>query len=207
MSGVYGKSIEKINEGVGADLALMGVVVAFVAIREGIRAFKKKKAEKKRKFEEEEKKKRTVQNPEWIKRRDKVGDELQRRLVQYLKDFVKKNKFDEIYKDSACSYLVACDIKADNMYSNFGVSISEFQSGWADEMDPTWAKKHKDYKVKEEWTEDPVYNNEWYYDLLEEGKDKALEIFRSIPGNEEFEIYVSTGDGDEGLIYIDIDEK
>ena len=47
MSGVYGKSIEKINEGAGADLAFMGVLVAFLAIREGIRSFKKKRADMK----------------------------------------------------------------------------------------------------------------------------------------------------------------
>lgn len=215
MSGVYGRSIEKINEGAGVDLAFMGVLAAFLAIRAGVKEFKRKRADMKLQAKQELERKEKIEkfkkmkeahdaDPEWKKKRDQVGNELQKRLIKFLKDYVKKEKFDEKYKDSACSYLVACTIKPDDEISMFGVEISDCQNGWGDEIDPAWLRKHKDYKVKEDWSKDPVYNNDWYYELLDVGSKEAENIFKSIPGSEDMILDVDTGDGDEGLIYIDI---
>ena len=133
--------------------------------------------------------------------KDRIGKVLQSKVISYLKDYVKNHNFDQKYSSSIYSYKKCKAIKPDTEgYSDYGICISEFQYGIADEYIDKWEEKNPG----KDWTKAPEFNNQWFDTLLIEGKNVTKRIFNTIPGHEKYSLEVETGDGDEGLIYIDI---
>lgn len=154
---------------------------------------------------EEAAKKKYKESPEYkelIKQENEFGDILGKKVEEYLKDYIKKNNYDKLYKDSIYSYKRCLCIEYDPIL-NYDVRISDYQDGI--DYDAYINLKKKDESI--DINKDPRFDNEWYTDLLDEGEKCTKSIFNTLENHNNFYLEVSTGDGDEGYIYINVVHK
>lgn len=137
---------------------------------------------------------------------EKYKEFVSKKTTEYLKKYVKEHKFDQKYKMSLFSY-PTIDIEFDEDY---GVQITRAQNGTLytyeelDRKDYAYIKnKYGEISEDELYEKHPdLFNNKWYYELQNVGITFAKKF-----SNEKFDVKADYGDGDEGLVFIDVYDK
>ena len=134
-------------------------------------------------------------------KRESMAKAMQADLFTYLKKYITQKDFKDKYKD----FLYLINIKKDG-YSEFNttIEITRQQDGIDWNKVEKWQKEHKKETAgltdEEIDKMNPYYKNDWYTELLDVGsrylKSKYKKEMRKC------RIGVTTGDGDEGHIYI-----
>lgn len=129
------------------------------------------------------------------KKLDAFGDSIAEKVVAHLKEYATKNNFKSVYNNTAFSIndIKYCPI------NGYDVQVSDLQDGIDYNQVSSWEQKNPE----KDWQKEPQFNNEWYHELLTEGEEFAKSLLqKDCP--DIYDYYVNTGDGDEGLVYIDI---
>ena len=129
------------------------------------------------------------------KKLDAFGDSIAEKVVAHLKEYATKNNFKSVYNNTAFNIndIKYCPI------NGYDVQISNLQDGIDYNQVSSWEQKNPE----KDWQKEPQFNNEWYHELLTEGEEFAKSLLqKDCP--DIYDYYVNTGDGDEGLVYIDI---
>lgn len=130
-----------------------------------------------------------------IKKLDTFGDSIAEKVVAHLKEYAMKNNFKSVYNNTAFNIndIKYCPI------NGYDVQVSNLQDGIDYNQVSIWEQKNPE----KDWQKEPQFNNEWYHELLTEGEEFAKSLLqKDCP--DIYDYYVNTGDGDEGLVYIDI---
>lgn len=123
------------------------------------------------------------------------GDSIGKKVAAHLKDYAMKNNFKSVYKNTAFDIndIKYCPI------NGYDVQVSDLQDGIDYDRIPAWEEQNPG----KDWQKEPQFNNDWYHELLTEGRDYAESLLeKDCPDIYTYDI--GTGDGDEGLVYIDI---
>ena len=123
------------------------------------------------------------------------GDSIGKKVAAHLKDYATKNNFKSVYKNTAFDIndIKYCPI------TGYDVQVSDLQDGIDYDRIPDWEEQNPG----KDWQKEPQFNNDWYHELLAEGRDYAESLLeKNCPDIYAYDI--GTGDGDEGLVYIDI---
>lgn len=198
----YNQKIKSLNE-VSEILLMLGITAGAIitkAIAIKIKQYRENKLNK-NKSEKEKKiiKKHKDYTNEEKQEYQYLFDTFCKNLASYLKKYAIDNKFTQKYKKSLAFDLN--DIKPDDM--GLGVQITEFQDGIAYDEIEKWQKDNPN----KDWTKAPEFDNEWYHKLLKEGLKSTNKIFKDIQkSSNDWSITTSKGDGDEGIIYVEIDK-
>ena len=123
------------------------------------------------------------------------GDSIGKKVAAHLKDYATKNNFKSVYKNTAFDIndIKYCPI------NGYDVQVSDLQDGIDYDRIPAWEEQNPG----KDWQKEPQFNNDWYHELLTEGRDYAESLLeKDCPDIYTYDI--GTGDGDEGLVYIDI---
>lgn len=129
------------------------------------------------------------------KKLEAFGDSIGKKVAAHLKDHAMKNNFKSVYKntDFDISAIKYCPI------NGYDVQVSNYQDGIDYDRVSVW----EDQNPGKDWEKEPQFNNDWYHELLTEGRDYAESLLeKDCPDIYAYDI--GTGDGDEGLVYIDI---
>lgn len=105
---------------------------------------------------------------------------MQRDCISHLKMYSSTSRFKNMYK----KYLGLIEIKDTDYGDPFSIQITSYQNGLPDNYN----------------YDDIDKDTSWYYDLLNEGKKYLEDKYKN--DMKKYGIYVHTGDGDEGTIYI-----
>ena len=130
-----------------------------------------------------------------IKKLDTFGDSIAEKVVAHLKEYAMKNNFKSVYNNTAFNIndIKYCPI------NGYDVQVSDLQDGIDYNQVSSWEQKNPE----KDWQKEPQFNNDWYDELLTEGEEFAKSLLqKDCP--DIYDYYVNTGDGDEGLVYIDI---
>lgn len=130
-----------------------------------------------------------------IKKLDTFGDSIAEKVVVHLKEYAMKNNFKSVYNNTAFNIndIKYCPI------NGYDVQVSNLQDGIDYNQVSSWEQKNPE----KDWQKEPQFNNDWYHELLTEGEEFAKSLLqKDCP--DIYDYYVNTGDGDEGLVYIDI---
>lgn len=130
-----------------------------------------------------------------IKKLDAFGVTIAEKVVTHLKEYATKNNFKSVYNNTAFNIndIKYCPI------NGYDVQVSDLQDG----IDYNQVSRWKQANPEKDWQKEPQFNNEWYDKLLTEGEEFAKSLLqKDCP--DIYDYYVNTGDGDEGLVYIDI---
>lgn len=129
------------------------------------------------------------------KKLDTFGDSIAEKVAAHLKEYAMKNNFKSVYNNTAFNIndIKYCPI------NGYDVQVSNLQDGIDYNQVSIWEQKNPE----KDWQKEPQFNNEWYHELLTEGEEFAKSLLqKDCP--DIYDYYVNTGDGDEGLVYIDI---
>ena len=129
------------------------------------------------------------------KKLEAFGDSIGKKVAAHLKDYATKNNFKSVYKNTAFDIndIKYCPI------NGYDVQVSDLQDGIDYDRIPAWEEQNPG----KDWQKEPQFNNDWYHELLAEGRDYAESLLdKDCPDIYAYDI--GTGDGDEGLVYIDI---
>lgn len=137
-------------------------------------------------------------SPEDKAKMNKIGDQIQKYVIANLKKYASTKEFKNKYKDHITEFSI--NIGEDNAGSAYGVKISDFQDGIDLNYIDKWEKKNPNKDINE----CPILNSDWYWDLLNKGKELAKKANKIYNKNNEYHLGVDTGDGDEATIYIDL---
>lgn len=130
-----------------------------------------------------------------IKKLDAFGESIAEKVVTHLKEYATKNNFKSVYNNTAFNIndIKYCPI------NGYDVQVSDLQDGIDYNQVNDWKQKNPE----KDWQKEPQFNNDWYDELLTEGEEFAKSLLqKDCP--DIYDYYVNTGDGDEGLVYIDI---
>lgn len=129
------------------------------------------------------------------KKLEAFGDSIGKKVAAHLKDYATKKNFKSVYKNTAFDIndIKYCPI------NGYDVQVSDLQDGIDYDRIPAWEEQNPG----KDWQKEPQFNNDWYHELLAEGRDYAESLLeKDCPDIYAYDI--GTGDGDEGLVYIDI---
>lgn len=129
------------------------------------------------------------------KKLEAFGDSIGKKVAAHLKDYATKKNFKSVYKNTAFDIndIKYCPI------NGYDVQVSDLQDGIDYDRIPAWEEQNPG----KDWQKEPQFNNDWYHELLTEGRDYAESLLeKDCPDIYAYDI--GTGDGDEGLVYIDI---
>lgn len=109
--------------------------------------------------------------------RDKIGKQIQEYVITNLKKYASTNSFKNKYKDNITPKSIL--IEETDEYIPFGlgntaayeIRVSYYDYGIDEEYLNKWEKKNPDKDFKD----CPIYNNDWYYDLLDKGEELVKE--------------------------------
>lgn len=133
---------------------------------------------------------------------EKAGDLLATKVVAYLKRYIKENHFDQKYKHSIYSYKTCCRIEK-HFVDAYEVQLSNEQYAIDNEKAYKWEHSHPGLSCYDA----PEFDTKWYYELQEVGEKSVEQIFNELGYDEKYVYGVHTGDGDEGLLYIELEYK
>ena len=129
------------------------------------------------------------------KKLEAFGDSIGKKVAAHLKDYATKKNFKSVYKNTSFDIndIKYCPI------NGYDVQVSDLQDGIDYDRIPAWEEQNPG----KDWQKEPQFNNDWYHELLTEGRDYAESLLeKDCPDIYAYDI--GTGDGDEGLVYIDI---
>lgn len=140
---------------------------------------------------------------EEIAEMNKIGDQIQKYVIKNLNKYASSKEFLKNHKNDTITDLSIDIDEEDQGVSSFGVKVSDFQDGIDEEYLDKWRKKNPDKDLED----CPIFNNDWYYDLLNKGKELAKEANKLYNPDNKYYLAVGTGDGDEAIIFIDLEKK
>ena len=118
--------------------------------------------------------------PEEEAERDKIGKKIQQYVVTGLKKYASSKEFKNKYKNNLTPDSI--NIKKADVNSGYEVQISDWQLGMDINAIEKWEKENPDKS-----TEDcPIWNYDWYYDLLGYGSDLAEEAAEKFDPDDKF---------------------
>ena len=146
------------------------------------------------------KRKKELENKtERMERNEKFTEMLQDEGIDFLKKYISKAEFKSKYKDKL--YMIS--IEATDYGDPYSIQITEYQDGVDWDKLTEWEKHNP--KITNEsdadyWKRNPYTNKDWYNELI----DECISYLQSKYSKEMIErgISLSSGDGDEGNIYI-----
>ncbi len=109
--------------------------------------------------------------------RNKIGEQIQEYVIKNLNKYASTNSFKNKYRDNITPKSIL--IEKTDEYIPFGlgntavyeIRLSYYDYGIDEEYLDKWKRKNPDKDLED----CPVYNNDWYFDLLDKGKELLKE--------------------------------